>query len=656
MAKRKQPKTAAERMAAQANRGNAIVRRSCADPERRARLEADPISWLQFYLAGTFTRPFEKPHREIVAGVLRADETGGRFAVAAERGCGKTVILIGMVLFLALAGRHRFPVCVPWADRALKRAFRFWRNALCFNERLLADYPEFCLPFAHAKGTPQRVVNTWWTDTGKKTGAQLTVGEGLIVLPDQRGCLGGATINGNIRGLNHPMEDGTVLRPSIVLLDDVQDRSVAKSPAQVADTVSIIDGDVAGCGDAGRDLPMLMACNCIRPDDVAQHYLNHPDWHALKIPCVLKWPGDWNEPDSRSRALWREWHEVFLAGGDDRAFYEAHRAEMVNGMELSAPAAFAVSGKCPDAFYGVVRMFFKMGPEAFAAERQQEPIDQLAEAGPYHLTADVVLRRVDVARKPLERPAWATRVLASSDVNPSYGFSTVVVGFGEDQSAAVLWYGIHRLAIPGNLPALELGRRLFAELTAHGRALAGLPVGVEAWAIDAGGGNFDAVLAFAGQSARACGIPAQGYTGRGARNYRQSGKTAVGPFREQCHGCMDHKDGRVIRWIAWNSDFWKECAQRAWLGEIGAPGALSLPDGIHGEFAQQVTNERLLGKGEIAGQVFWNFHRVPGRNDFGDALAQAYALAAFGGIGTGGRQRIRPVRRPKPKVSFAKVI
>lgn len=167
MAKRKQPKTAAERMAAQANRGNAIVRRSCADPERRARLEADPISWLQFYLAGTFTRPFEKPHREIVAGVLRADETGGRFAVAAERGCGKTVILIGMVLFLALAGRHRFPVCVPWADRALKRAFRFWRNALCFNERLLADYPEFCLPFAHAKGTPQRVVNTWWTDPSK---------------------------------------------------------------------------------------------------------------------------------------------------------------------------------------------------------------------------------------------------------------------------------------------------------------------------------------------------------------------------------------------------------------------------------------------------------------------------------------------------------
>ena len=655
---RKPPTTAAERVAAQVNRGNCVTLQPCADPERRARLEADPVAWLQWYLHQTYTRPFERPHREIVAGVLRAHETGGRFVVAAERGIGKSAILWGMVLLLALTGRRRFPVCVPWADRALKRAFRFWRNALCFNERLLADYPEFCLPFAHAKGTPQKVCNVWWEHSGRKTGAQLTVGEGLIVLPDQRGCIGGSTINANVRGLNHPMEDGTILRPDIVLLDDVQDRSVAKSPAQVADTVSIIDGDVAGCGDSGKDLPLLMAANCIGPEDVAQHYLNNKDWHALKIPCIVRWPADWDEPDSRTRALWAEWHEAFQAGGDERAqaFFDSHRAELVNGMELSAPAAFAVSGKCADPFYGVIKMFHRMGREAFMAERQQEPIDQIAEAGPYHLTADVVLRRVDAQRKPLERPQWVTRVLASSDVNPSYGFSSVVLGFGEDQSAVVLWYGIHKLAIPGDLPALELGRRLFAELTAHGKALAGLPVGVEQWAIDAGGGNFDGVLAFAAAASRVCGIPAFGFTGRGAKNYRQTGKTAAGPFREQCHGCLDHKDGRAIRWVAWNSDFWKECAQRAWLGEIGAPGALSLPAGIHGEFAAQVTNERLLGKGDVGGQTFWNFKRLPGRNDFGDALAQGYALAAFGfGIGTSGRQRIGQARRPKPSIRMVKM-
>ena len=47
-----------------------------------------------------------------------------------------------------------------------------------------------------------------------------------------------------------------------------------------------------------------------------------------------------------------------------------------------------------------------------------------------------------------------------------------------------------------------------------------------------------------------------------------------------------------------------------------------------------------MGKGDIGGQVFWNYHRTPGRNDFGDAMAQGYALAAYGGIGTSGRVEV----------------
>jgi hypothetical protein len=55
----------------------------------------------------------------------------------------------------------------------------------------------------------------------------------------------------------------------------------------------------------------------------------------------------------------------------------------------------------------------------------------------------------------------------------------------------------------------------------------------------------------------------------------------------------------------------------------------------------QVAGERLLGKGEIGGQMIWNWKTLPGKHDFGDAGAQAYAAAAFGGIGTGGRQMPR---------------
>ena len=628
-------------MAAQTARHNAIERRKPADPARRKRLEATPIKWLRYYLAETYTRPFEKPHIEIVRGVLDAHETRGRFVVAAERGIGKSAVLWGLVLYLALTGKQRYPVCVPWADKALKRAFRFWKNALCFNERIAADYPDYCQPFEHAKGIAQRVPCVTWKDTGKPTGAQLTAGEGIIVLPDRLGCIGGATINGNIRGLNHPQEGGRVLRPSIVLLDDVQDRTTAKSPVQVADTVSIIDGDVAGCGDAGKDLPMLMAVNCIERGDVADHYLNHPEWKALRIPCVEKWPDGWDEKESAARAAWDEWAQKWRAGDGDVAFYRKHRDTMTAGMVLSAPAAFKGAEKCPDAFYGVIRMYYRMGREAFMAERQQSPLDPIAEAGPYTLTPAIIQSRTNAARKMGERPEWATRIVASTDVNPSWAFSTVVLGFGEDQSAAVLWYGLHRLSIPGDTPAPELARALFEQLTIHGKALAGLPVAPEVWSIDAGGANFDAVVRFAESSARLCGIPAHGFTGRSAKFYRPYGKHVSGTVREQCHGCLDRKEGRLIRWIVWNADYWREVAQRAWLGEIDSPGAVSLFDGLHSEFAAQVSNERLKGKGDVGGQMFWNWVRAPGRNDFGDAMAQGYALAAYGGTGTAGQAQRR---------------
>jgi hypothetical protein len=309
----------------------------------------------------------------------------------------------------------------------------------------------------------------------------------MIVLPVGLGCIGGSTINGNIRGLNHPQDDGTVLRPSIALLDDVQDRQTAKSPVQVADTCAIIDGDVAGCGDPGRDMPMLMACNCIAPGDVSEHYLTHAEWHALRVPCVEAWPDGWADSKSRCRELWEQWHERFLSGRGDRTFYRQHRREMTHGMKLSAPAAFKGAEKCPDAYYGVMRMYHRMGHEAFMAERQQEPEDQIAQAGPYTLRPEIILSRA-TKRAPWERPDWVTRVYASSDINPSYALSSVVQGFGEDQSDAVLWYGLHHLDIAvRDMTPVEYGRSLYPELVKHGQFMASSPCRPEAWALDAGG-------------------------------------------------------------------------------------------------------------------------------------------------------------------------
>ena len=643
-AKRQKAKSGADRKAGSISDRNGMVRRECENWERRKRLERNPEKWMKHYLAEAFYRPFEKPHKDIIKGVMKAHKSGGRFMVAAERGVGKSVLLWSLTLYLSLSGKQDFPVCVPWATRDLKRAFKFWKTALCFNELLAADYPEYCQPFAESRGIAQRTPNMWWLDTGEHAGAELTVGEGLITLPGEFGCLGGSTVNGNIRGLNHPQKGGGMLRPSIVLIDDVQDRKVAKSEKQVQDTVQVIDGDVAACGQVGKDLPMLMACNCIAAHDVKAHYIEDSNWNSMRIPCVKEWPEGFDEPDSKLLELWDEWHRRFLNEDGDIAYYQKHKKAMTKGLKLSAPKSFKNSG-LPDAYYAVIRMYYMMGHDAFMAERQQDPVDPVEEAGLYTLTIDMVEQQLD-KRKKLETPDWVTRILASTDINPAYALSSIVIGFGEDQTAAVLWYGLHKMYLSASMPKGEFDKRLFEELTKHGHALSGLPVKVESWAQDAGGAQYDPVVRFAGESARLCGIPSHGFRGQSSKQYKPWTKNVVkSQIKEQCHGNVDRKQGRVIRWVHWNADYWKEMMQRAWLGDVGSPGSISMYVGKHTEFAGQVCNEKLIDKKEIGGRMHWEWHKTPGRNDFGDALAQGFALAAYEGIGTSGRVKVAGRKR-----------
>ena len=559
-------------------------------------------------------------------------------------------ILWAMILYLKLSGRQMYPVCVPWADKALKRAFRFWKNALCFNDRLGTDYPEFCAPFRHSRGVAQRVMTTTWRDTGSPTGAQLTVGEGMIVLPDRLGAIGGSTINGNIRGLNHPQDDGTVLRPSIALLDDVQDRQTAKSPVQVADTAAIIDGDVAGCGDPGRDMPMLMACNCIAPGDVSEHYLANQEWHALRVPCIESWPAGWDDPKSKCQKLWTEWHERFRAGKGDLTFYRENKKEMTAGMKLSAPAAFKGAEKCPDAFYGVMRMYYRMGHEAFMAERQQSPVDPIAEAQ-VRVTPDMIVKRaIGPARGTA--PEGSVRIIGGADINPGISgrlgarITWAVGAFQMHQSECVMAYGIKSLDMPSNPTPSQQVTCVYNGLSEIRIALSAM--GCEALIYDARGWYDKGVtrgqaLRYAGiplPTATCAAIPAEGWPHQA---YRPTHKTAIRAF-EGCHLSRDRVEQQVVKWIAWDADWFNLQQLRAWLAAPGAPGSCILHAGQHSrEFLNQITTRAFIGMVQKHSGPVYDWARQPGNDDYGDCLAMCRVGASYYGIGTGETtpQRVR---------------
>jgi hypothetical protein len=256
----------------------------------------------------------------------------------------------------------------------------------------------------------------------------------------------------------------------------------------------------------------------------------------------------------------------------------------------------------------------------------------------YNLNADIICSRVSDLQ-PGQVPAWSRLRVAATDINWSYGLSWGILAFGQDQTGAVLGYGVHEMSVQPGATEAETARAIYEALVVHGRYLASLACRPEVWMIDASGTPFDTVLRFCSESIRLCGIQATPATGRGWKHYRPYGKSVVGKPREQCHLTIDLK-GR--KWISWHSDYWKEQAQKAWTGSVGAPGACSLPAGNHREFADQICREQLAGKSMVGPQMVWNFHTQPGPHDYGDVMGMAYMGAAWAGIGTQGVVMARP--------------
>ena len=100
-----------------------------------------------------------------------------------------------------------------------------------------------------------------------------------------------------------------------------------------------------------------------------------------------------------------------------------------------------------------------------------------------------------------------------------------------------------------------------------------------------------------------------------------------------------------------DADMHRETAQRAWLGDVGAPGGLSLFDGNgtrHADFAGQIAGEILEYKVTLQdGRTDYHWRTIGRKHDFGDAVTMCYALAGRFGISAGGFEPQKQKRRRK---------
>lgn len=323
-----------------------IVIPDVVDPQRRERCLADPELFLKTYFEKRYKRPFGKHHHQMIDTITNRAKYGGRQAVAAPRGCGKSELVKGMLVFLVFAELVRFPLPVASTTPHAGKLYADFRKKIATSELLAEDFPEVCWPVRDLEGAPLRA-HKQHVD-GQLTQIVWKATElSLPYVPDSP--FGGVKmlyygLDAAFRGLNL---DGQ--RPDFVLVDDPETRESAKSIAQCEDRERILDQDIAGLAGEDENLAVVVlttiqnrTCLSFKLTD-RDPETGKPAWNGLRFGMIEKWPDTVDDPTDESKlGLWSQYISIRhkdQAEGDEHGldaiqFYLDNRTEMDAGVEM----------------------------------------------------------------------------------------------------------------------------------------------------------------------------------------------------------------------------------------------------------------------------------------------------------------------------------
>jgi hypothetical protein len=363
-------------------------------------------------------------HLRVLNRLSESVQTGGQFALAMPRGSGKSTMVAWATLWALVTGSRRMVVIVGADARAATSMLEILVGELESNDLLAADWPEVCVPIRRLEGIHQRAGGQLCC--GQRTQIGITADELVLPTvpreavgkPEQLRACGGVVrcvgITGRLRGMQARLADGTIVRPSLVLIDDPQTDESAKSPSQCEYRERIISGAVLGMAGPGEKMAALATLTVIRPDDLADRLLTperHPDWTSERTRLVYEW--------GSGEARWREYAEI--RRDPDRgpeaatAYYVEHREAMDEGTRVAWPARF-VQGEL-SAIQHAWNLRIDRGEAAFSSEYQNDPLPE-SRSGATSIDPDeVIARACGVPRGVV--PSEATVLTAGIDVQGS---------------------------------------------------------------------------------------------------------------------------------------------------------------------------------------------------------------------------------------------
>jgi len=425
------------------------------DIERRVECEQSFQRFCEVYFPAAFNLPWSDDHLRIIAKIERAVLEGGLFAFAMPRGSGKTTLCRAAGMWAILCGYCEYICLIGSAEDQAKTMLESIKREVLGNDRLLADFPEAIFPVRKLENNARKQAGqlcageltyiTWASDKlvlptiGATQLPNALRGRELTDSPSSGGIITVAGLDSNIRGQHHTKLDGSIIRPSLVILDDPQTRQSAASTSQTRHRLSILNGDVLGMAGPNVKIAGFMTCTKIHHDDLADQILDrqrNPEWQGESTKMVYQFPDG-----AEAEKLWDTYAELRAEGlregdGGQRAtdFYAEHRAEMDAGAELAWPQRHNADEL--SALQHAMNLKLR-DEEAFFAEYQNEPITAQLEEDV--LTPDEVAQCTSGRpRKQIPKPA--TCLTAFIDVQEKMLFYTVVA-WEPDFTGHVVDYG-----------------------------------------------------------------------------------------------------------------------------------------------------------------------------------------------------------------------
>jgi hypothetical protein len=385
------------------------------DWKRRKECKKDFKTFCKVYHPQVFYRPWSKNQLTAANRIERVINEGGMFAIAMERGGGKTALCTAGLEYAIFYGLRFFAYMINSNAELAESNLQSIKTDIETNPLFIQDFPEICYPILKCEGrwqalngatyNEQPIRCIWSTDEIVLPVLMLEKGEhpfppgDLMKGRDGSFCLRSANariktvgITGRVRGSNfkHPIT-GALIRPDLCLVDDVQSDQGAESPTTVRRLVKHIDGAIRNLSSGDRMIASVMPCTVIAEGDVSDIYLNpalKPHWNGKRLGLVHKWPEGITDNEindtSETGKHWLTYEEArrhsLAAHGDIRGateYYITHREIMDKGFILSDDNLYikdeSAKGNVEvSAIQHAMNLRFE-NPETFLAEMQNRP-------------------------------------------------------------------------------------------------------------------------------------------------------------------------------------------------------------------------------------------------------------------------------------------